>query len=381
MKYIDEYKKWKGKRVVIRVDFNVPIESGDVLGEMWRIKASLPTIKFLLEQNVAQIVFLTHIGRPLGKFVPEFSVKHLIPTLNKLLGKKIFFSDKFEIPNIKHKLVLMENLRFHIEERENNENLAKKLASLGDIYVNDAFSVSHRAHASISAITKFLPCFGGLEMKREINVLTEALNNLVNPLTVIIGGIKVGTKLKMIERFLKKSANVIVGGALANTLLHIKGIAIGDSIIDKKAIENLNGNGIDLTSINLHLPIDAIVKTKKGEIKISAIGKINKGDMILDIGPDTNELFASILKNSKMIIWNGPMGKFEDDDFKTGTKVMAQDILKSKAKIIIGGGDTLAFLEQNKMLENSNFYHISTGGGAMLDFLSGNELPGIKALN
>lgn len=381
MKFIDEFKNWKDKRVVIRVDFNVPIKDGDVLGEMWRIKASLPTIKFLLEQNVAQIVFLTHIGRPQGKIITELSVKHLMPTLNKILKDKIFFSDKFEIPNLKHKLVLMENLRFHIEEIENDENFAKQLSRLGEIYINDAFSVSHRKHASIDAITKFLPCFGGLEMKREIKILTDAFNNLVNPLSVIIGGIKVGTKLKMIEHFLKKRANVIVGGALANTLLHIKGIAIGDSIIDKKAIENLNCNGIDLTSVNLHLPIDAIIKTKQGNIKISSIGKINKGDMILDVGPDTNELFANILKNSKMIIWNGPMGKFEEKVFAKGTNSIALSILKSKAKTIIGGGDTLAFLEQNKMFKKNNFYHISTGGGAMLDFLSGNELPGIKALN
>ncbi|MEK9147761.1 MAG: phosphoglycerate kinase [Patescibacteria group bacterium] len=381
MKFVDEYKNWKGKQVIMRVDFNVPIEEGDVLGEMWRIKASLPTIKFLLKNGVSQIVFLTHIGRPQDKIIPELSVKHLIPTLNKLLKDKIFFSDKFEVTNIKHKLVLMENLRFHIEERENDKNFAKKLASLGEIYVNDAFSVSHRAHASIDAITKFLPCFGGLEMKREIEVLTRAYNNFVSPLSVIIGGVKVGTKLKMIEHFLKKNANVIVGGALGNTLLHIKGIAIGDSVIDKNVIENLNGNGIDLTSVNLHLPIDAIVKTKKGNIKISAIGKINKGDMIFDIGPDTNELFANILKKSNMIIWNGPMGKFEDKYFEKGTEAIAKDVLKSKVKTIIGGGDTLAFLEQKKMLKKGNFYHISTGGGAMLDFLSGNKLPGIKALN
>ena len=380
MKFVNEFKNWKGKKVIIRVDFNVPIEKGDILGEMWRVESSIPTIKFLLEQGVKQIVFLTHIGRPDGKVISELSTKHLIPTLEKFLDKKIFFSDKFETSNLKHKLVLMENLRFHIEEKENNENFAKKLAKLGDIYVNDAFSVSHRAHASIDAITKFLPCFGGFEMKREIQVLTGAYNNLISPLSVIIGGIKVGTKLKIIEHFLKKGASVIVGGALANTLLHIKGIAIGSSVIDKKVIENLKDCGINLTSNNLHLPVDAKIRTKTGEIKISAIGKINKGDMILDIGPDTNELFANVLKNSKMIIWNGPMGKFEERDFEQGTKSIANNILKSKAKTIIGGGDTLAFLEKKKMLKKESFYHISTGGGAMLEFLAGNDLPGIKAL-
>ena len=380
MRFIDKFKSWKGKKVIIRVDFNVPIEKGDILGEMWRVESSIPTIKFLLDQEVSRIVFLTHIGRPKGKVVDALSTKHLIYTLNKLLGEKVAFVNGFNIKNLRNRIILLENLRFHIEEKENNENFAKKLAKLGDIYVNDAFSVSHRAHASIDAITKFLPCFGGFEMKREIQVLTGAYNNLISPLSVIIGGIKVGTKLKIIEHFLKKGASVIVGGALANTLLHIKGIAIGSSVIDKKVIENLKDCGINLTSNNLHLPVDAKIRTKTGEIKISAIGKINKGDMILDIGPNTNELFANVLKNSKMIIWNGPMGKFEERDFEQGTKSIANNILKSKAKTIIGGGDTLAFLEQKKMLKKESFYHISTGGGAMLEFLAGNDLPGIKAL-
>src|SRR3990167_5439682 len=284
MRFIDKFKSWKGKKVIIRVDFNVPIEKGDILGEMWRVESSIPTIKFLLDQEVSRIVFLTHIGRPKGKVVDALSTKHLIYTLNKLLGEKVAFVNGFNIKNLRNRIILLENLRFHIEEKENNENFAKKLAKLGDIYVNDAFSVSHRAHASIDAITKFLPCFGGFEMKREIQVLTGAY-------------------------------------------------------------ENLKDCGINLTSNNLHLPVDAKIKTKTGEIKISAIGKINKGDMILDIGPNTNELFANVLKNSKMIIWNGPMGKFEERDFEQGTKSIANNILKSKAKTIIGGGDTLAFLE------------------------------------
>ena len=239
MRFIDKFKSWKGKKVIIRVDFNVPIEKGDILGEMWRVESSIPTIKFLLDQEVSRIVFLTHIGRPKGKVVDALSTKHLIYTLNKLLGEKVAFVNGFNIKNLRNRIILLENLRFHIEEKENNENFAKKLAKLGDIYVNDAFSVSHRAHASIDAITKFLPCFGGFEMKREIQVLTGAYNNLISPLSVIIGGIKVGTKLKIIEHFLKKGASVIVGGALANTLLHIKGIAIGSSVIDKKVIDQL----------------------------------------------------------------------------------------------------------------------------------------------
>jgi len=376
------------KFVLVRVDFNVPLgEDGRVdKTEDWRLKAVLPTIDYLLKQK-AKIILLSHLGRPKGREVKRLRLDPIAGRLEKLLSKKVIKLNECLGSGVKREvekllpgqIVLLENLRFHKEEKENKADFAKKLSQLAEVYVNDAFGNSHRAHASIVSIPKYLPSCAGLLLKKEIEVLTKVLDKPKHPLTVIIGGVKIATKIKMIRSFLKKADSLLLGGALANTVICAKGVCIGRSVVDEAMIDGVKQ--LDLANARLHLPVDAVVSTSpsgRAPIRIAPIGKTREREMILDIGPDSILLFKEIIEQAKTIIWNGPMGLIERKEFTKGTKAIARAVAQSSAFSVIGGGETVSLLARLNLLGKID--HVSTGGGAMLKFLSKEKLPGIKAL-
>ncbi|MCK5490659.1 MAG: phosphoglycerate kinase [Candidatus Pacebacteria bacterium] len=385
MKSIREIKNLKGKKVLVRVDFNVPVgDDGVVDGkEDWRIKAVLPTIQYLLK-NEAKIILMAHIGRPEGKVVEEMKLGPVQDRLSELLELSVTRApdcigdvvreivDEMQVGEI----VLLENLRFYKEEEENDEEFAKKLASIADIYINDAFSVSHRVHASVSAITKSLPSYAGLLLEKEVKILSEAIGNPKRPATIIIGGAKAETKLPIIKFVMDKYDYILVGGVVANVMLKAKGIDIGKSMLGD--IDHEEVKKIDLDDKKLYIPFDVIVcNSKIKRVELTPMSKIGD-ERILDIGPDTEELFSRIIADSKMIIWNGPMGKFENEKFASGTRKIAEAVVQSKGYKIIGGGDTITALDQFGYLDKMDY--VCTGGGAMLEFLAGKKMPGIEAL-
>ncbi len=385
MKTLKEIKNLRNKKVLVRVDFNVPINSDGTVDskEDWRIKAVIPTIKYLLRKQ-AKIILMAHLGRPEGRVVEEMKLDPVQDRLSDLLGLSIIKTPdcigrvvKETIKSMKFgEIVLLENLRFHKEEKENNEKFAKKLADLGDVYINDAFSDSHRAHASVSAITKHLPSYAGLLLEKEVRVLSGAINNPKRPATVIIGGAKAETKVPVIEYLMDKFDNVLVGGVVANVILKAKGIDTGKSLIN--GVDMNRVKKINLESNKLHIPVDVVARDSEGElIALLAVGRIG-GNKILDIGTESANLYSKIISDSKTIIWNGPMGMFEDKNFAFGTKEIAKAMAESKAYKIIGGGDTITALDKFGYLDNVDY--ICTGGGAMLDFFSGKKLPGLEAL-
>ena len=374
----------KNKKVFLRVGFDVPLgNDGKIDGkEDWRIKASVPTIKYLLEEN-CKIILATHLGRPKGKVVEKLSVKPIQKKLSEILNLPIIMAsdcvgsqvektaDKIQSGGI----LLLENLRFHQEEEKNDLNFAKKMASLAEIYINDAFSVSHRRHASVCAITKFLPSYAGLLLEKEVNILSEAINNPKRPATIIVGGAKAKTKVPVIEHLLNKFDNILIGGVVANVILKAKGIDIGNSLLS-----DINSNETKKNSLKdnkLHIPVDAVACDNKNKIILSAIGKIGD-NKILDIGLETAKMYSKIISDSKTIIWNGPMGKFEEEKYSKGTKKIAQAVAENNGYKIVGGGDTIFALSQFGLIDKMDF--VSTGGGSMLEFLSGKKLPGLEAL-
>jgi len=387
MRILSEAGNLSGKKVLVRNDFNITIDKDGKILDDFRIRASLPTIKYLLEQN-AKIILSSHFARPEGKIIELMRLQSVQKRLSEYLGLPIKKADDCvgaEVENLVNQLnsgeiLLLENLRFHPEEEANDDEFAKKLAALAEIYVNDAFGASHRAHASIVNITKYLPSYAGLLLQKEIEVLSKVLLNPERPLTVVIGGAKISTKMKLIEEYLKRADHIILGGALANTVLHAQGIAVGKSLIEEEVIPELKK--LQLTDTKLHIPVDVVTsqdKTGQAEIKINPVGRTGEGELILDIGPETEKIFNSVVKASKMVIWNGPMGLFEVEKFSHGTKAMAESISNcSSCFSIIGGGETTCFVEKYGLIDK--FSHVSTGGGAMLEFLSGKELPGIEAL-
>jgi len=387
MKFLRDFN-FKDKRVLVRVDFNVPLGNDSQVDEKedWRLKAVLPTINYLLKQK-AKIILLAHLGRPEGKIKEELRLNPIAQRLEELLNQKILKLDdclglevERSVSKMKEgEIVFLENLRFYPEEKENSPDFTKQLAKLGDFYVNDAFGTSHRAHASIIGLPKYLPSCAGLLLEKEINNLSKILNKLESPLLVIIGGKKISTKIKLIEMFLKKADNLILGGALANTVIRAKGFAIGRSIIEEEMIDRVKK--LELTNIKLHLPVDAVASidvSGNKDSRIVPIGKTNEDEMILDIGPDSENLFKQIIFQAKMIIWNGPMGIFEVAKFSSGSREIAKAVTQSSAFSVVGGGDTIALLEQLNLLDQID--HVSTGGGSMLKFLAGEKLPGIEAL-
>lgn len=387
---IKNIKKLSGKRVLVRVDFNVVVKNNKVIDNA-KIKAALPTINYLLKKN-AKVILISHLGRPteskvksqksIKSEVGRFSLRPVAKSLEELLGEKVKFIDdcvgekvKREIKKIKDsEIVLLENLRFYKQEMENSKRFAKSLASFADIYINDAFAVSHRAHSSLAAITEYLPSYAGFLMEKEIKNLS-VLFNPKKPYIVLLGGAKLKTKIKLIGALSKKADKILAGGAIANQFLRMQGCETGKSLI-KKNIINLPFND------KIFLPKDVIVAKKiseKADAQAKNIKNVLKDDIILDIGPETIREYAEILKSAKTILWNGPMGMFEIKKFANGSLALAKVIACSrKAFTVCGGGETVAVLNQTKMKRFIDC--VSTGGGAMLAYLAGEEMPGVKPL-
>ncbi|NLY78840.1 MAG: phosphoglycerate kinase [Lysinibacillus sp.] len=379
-----------GKRVFVRVDFNVPMEDGKVADDT-RIRAAIPTIEQLTSKG-AKVILASHLGRPKGEVKEEMRLTAVGERLSELINKPVKKLDESVgaiVESTVNKMnngdiVLLENVRFHKGEEKNDEELAKNFARLADIYVNDAFGTAHRAHASTEGIAKFIPAVSGLLMEKELEVLGKALSNPERPFTAIIGGAKVKDKIGVIENLLDKVDNLIIGGGLSFTFVKAQGYEIGKSLLEEDKIE-LARRFIEKAKekgVNLYMPVDAVVAKEfspDAEAEVVDIDQIPEDRMGLDIGPKTAEKYAEVIKDSKLIIWNGPMGVFEMDKFAEGTKKVAEAMAETKGYTIIGGGDSAAAVEKFGVANKMD--HISTGGGASLELMEGRNLPGIVALN
>ncbi|MBI2451402.1 MAG: phosphoglycerate kinase [Parcubacteria group bacterium] len=376
--------KLKNKKVLVRVDFNVPIKNGKVVDD-FRIKEAIPTIQYVLKKG-GSIIVAAHLGRPQGKIVPELSMKPVAKKLSQLIKRKVdFIADSPDSKNIFEKIkkrgeiFFLENLRFSGQEEANDENFARHLAGLADVYVNEAFSDSHRTHSSIVGVPKFLPSCAGLLFMKEYRALSRALHQKKRPYVVIMGGAKVATKFPYLVKFFTIADEVILGGIIANTFLKAKGLSVGKSLFEEEVAEE--ARKMEITSLKLHLPVDVVVSINlsgRGEVFARGAGGVLKNEYILDIGPDSVLLFESIIKKAKMIIWNGPMGLTEVPKFAKGTEAIALAVAKAKAWSLVGGGDVIAAIDKLGLRHKMN--HISTAGGAMLAYLAGEKLPGVEAL-
>ena len=382
----------KGKKVLLRVDLNVPMKNGAIT-ETSRIEKIIPTIELLSEKQ-AKIIILSHIGRPKGKVVKEMSLKPISEKLSFLLKKKVFFNSgsivgdtKFEIDNISDgSIIMLENIRFNKEEEANDINFAKKISDLGDIYVNDAFSCSHRSHASIDAITKYIPSYFGLQISQEITALEKITNKIEKPVSLVIGGSKISTKFKIINNLIKKFDNIIIVGGMANTILKHMGKNIGKSIFenDSRALVKDIFENSKKYNCEIIIPSDVMVsKDLNGSGNEKDVDAVMDDEMILDIGPKTISTVEKIINKSKTVLWNGPAGYFENPNFQNGTKKILEAISTGTENknifSVAGGGETVAAI--NKFKKSNSFTFISTAGGAFLEYLEGKTLPGIKALN
>lgn len=380
----------KGKRVFVRVDFNVPMEDGKITDDT-RIRAALPTIKHLVDEG-AKVILASHLGRPKGEVVEDMRLTAVGNRLAELLGKPVLKLDESVGETVKtavHNMndgdvVLLENVRFHKGEEKNDAELAKQFAELAEIYVNDAFGAAHRAHASTAGIAEYLPAVSGFLLQKELDVLGKALSDPERPFTAIIGGAKVKDKIGVIDHLLDKVDNLIIGGGLAYTFVKAQGHEIGNSLVEEDKIElakEFMQKAKD-KGVNFLMPVDAVVASefsKDADSKVVDIDAIPADWMGLDIGPKTVALYADTIKNSKLIIWNGPMGVFEMEKFADGTKGVAEAMAETAGYTIIGGGDSAAAVEKFHVAYKMD--HISTGGGASLEFMEGKELPGVVALN
>jgi len=382
----------KGKKVLLRVDLNVPMKNGHIT-ESSRIEKILPTINLLIEKQ-AKIVILSHIGRPKGKVVEGMSLEPISRKLASLINTKVLFNKekinektKSEINKIPNgSIMMLENIRFYEGEEVNDNEFSNKLSDLGDIYVNDAFSCSHRSHASIEGITKHIPSFFGLQITKEIDALKKLTSEIKKPITLIIGGSKISTKINIINNLIKKFNNIIIVGGMANTMLKHTGKKIGKSIVEndcKNLIEEILKNSKKY-NCNITSPVDVVVaKDMQGKGKNKSISEVDNDEMILDIGPKTVSSIKKIINDSKTVLWNGPAGYFENPSFQYGTKKILEIISKKtesdKIFSVAGGGETVAAI--NKFKKLNSFTFVSTAGGAFLEYLEGKTLPGINALN
>ena len=392
MKKIEDEKNLDKKKILLRLDLNIPIKNG-IITDSTRIDKILPTLKYLLNYD-CKIIIISHIGRPKGKVDLKLSMKPVCNYLTNKLNEKIkFISEKiFEVNlnslflKLSEKILILENIRFYEGEEKNDKDFAKILSKFGDIYVNDAFSCSHRAHASVCKITEFLPSFAGLQLETEIKALKKVTSEIKKPISCIIGGSKISTKIGIIKNLIPKFDNIIVVGGMANNILNYKGNPIGksikeencDSIIDE-IFKNLKDN-----SCQIIYPEDVKVgKNLNDKSKIKELNEVDNDDMILDIGPKTIRKIKNIIEKSKTILWNGPAGYFENSNFAKGSYEIASAIIKKNKDrsiySVAGGGDTIAVLNNINAINDFDF--VSTAGGAFLEYLEGKELPGIKALN
>ena len=377
------------KRVFMRVDFNVPLEDGRITDDN-RIKASLPSIAYILDKGGC-LILASHLGRPKGKPEPKYSLKPVASHLSELLGKPVQFAPDCVGPEVQKmasalkpgEVLLLENLRFHAEEEKNDPVFAQQLASLCDVYVNDAFGTAHRAHASTAGIAGYVSvAAAGLLMQKELEALGQALTNAEKPYVAIVGGAKISDKIELIENFINIANTILIGGAMAYTFLRAKGIETGKSLVEADKID-LAKNLLSRSSekkVSIELPVDHVVASglDSTDAQVTAVEKTPQDRMGLDIGPETVKRYSEIVRQAKTIVWNGPMGVFEKPRFAEGTFAIALAVAASNAFSIVGGGDSAAAVAQAGV--ESKITHISTGGGAALEFLSGRKLPGVEVL-
>lgn len=380
-----------GKKVLVRVDFNVPLDDAGNITDDTRVRASLPTIEYLLEHKAA-VILMAHLGRPKGTVNEKYSLAPVAKHLGKLLGKKIAFASdcigseaKAAAKALKPgHILLLENLRFHKEEEKNDMEFAEKLASLADLYVNDGFGVSHRAHASVEGVTHFLPAAAGFLLEKEINFVGRAVTDPLHPFVAIIGGAKVSDKIGVIENLLDKVDTLLIGGGMANTFLAAQGHKMGKSLVEEDKLELAREllAKAKKNKVNMLLPVDLVMAqafAADAAYKTEKVRHLDQNAMALDIGEETRAQFTEALQGAKMIVWNGPMGVFEMDAFCKGTEAVAKAVARSRAVSIVGGGDSVAAIEKLGLAKRIT--HISTGGGASLEYLEGKVLPGVAALD
>jgi phosphoglycerate kinase len=380
----------KGKKVIIRLDFNVPLDESFHITDDRRITAALPTIQYALSNGASKVILMSHLGRPKGTgFEKEFSLQPVAKRLQELLKEKVLLLNDCVGPAVKEaiaksseRVILLENLRFHKAEEKNDPAFAKELASLADVYINDAFGTAHRAHASTAGITKYLPSVAGFLIEKELQYLGNAINNPKRPLVIILGGAKVSDKIDLIKNLIPKADSIIIGGGMAYTFLKAQGISIGNSKLEKDKVDMARDlmEQAKKAGVEIALTTDFVITQSftSDDCKISDV--IPDGWESLDIGPKTIEKYKSILSKAKTVVWNGPLGVFERDAYAKGTRAIADYLASLKdVTVIIGGGDSAAAVAKFGLEDKMT--HISTGGGASLEFLEGKELPGIAALN
>ena len=381
----------KGKRLLIRVDFNVPLDEQLNITDDTRIRGVLPTLNYALDEN-AKVIICSHLGRPKGERKPQFSLAPAAKRLSRLLDKEVVLAPDCIGAETKTlveamqpgSVILLENLRFHAEEQQNDEGFASQLAGLCDIYINDAFAVAHRAHASVVGVTQFVAqCAAGFLLQKEMDYFHRSVSNPMRPLVAIVGGAKVSSKLGALDNLMDRVDKMIIGGAMANTFLKSIGHDMGQSKVEDELLDTAREllNKAKRLGVKLYLPVDCIVADRfeaRAESKRVTVQEVPADWMVLDIGPATTVLFAEAMESAKTIIWNGPMGAFEMDAFSRGTFAMVQHVARSHALTIVGGGDTDVAV--HKAGESSNISYISTGGGAFLMLMEGKKLPGVEAL-